>query len=150
MFAKIQNNQILKFPYTWQDLRDDNPETLFPSEFSEKIMIDYGCVKIALTTKPEENHLQSAVQKTPELINGVWTQIWETIAASENQIQERTEEKAIEIRCKRNELLIRSDFSQTSDYDAGVDKQAWATYRQALRDVPNQAGFPWTVDWPVI
>jgi hypothetical protein len=27
-------------------------------------------------------------------------------------------------------------------------KVAWATYRQALRDVPSQAGFPWEVQWP--
>jgi Phage tail assembly chaperone protein len=33
--------------------------------------------------------------------------------------------------------------------DAPVNKAAWATYRQALRDVTAQTGFPWTVEWPV-
>ena len=30
-----------------------------------------------------------------------------------------------------------------------VDKAAWAAYRQALRDISKQSGFPWTVAWPV-
>jgi len=29
-----------------------------------------------------------------------------------------------------------------------VDKAVWATYRQALRDVPTQSGFPWEVTYP--
>ena len=32
--------------------------------------------------------------------------------------------------------------------DSPVDKDAWAVYRQALRDVPAQSGFPWDVAWP--
>ena len=32
--------------------------------------------------------------------------------------------------------------------DATADKAAWATYRQALRDITAQAGFPWTITWP--
>ena len=39
------------------------------------------------------------------------------------------------IRNKRNDLLARSDWTQLAD--AQVDKQAWAEYRQALRDLPN-------------
>jgi len=32
--------------------------------------------------------------------------------------------------------------------DASVDKTVWATYRQALRDIPTQSGFPWEITWP--
>ena len=31
---------------------------------------------------------------------------------------------------------------------APVDKAAWAAYRQELRDITAQAGFPWNVQWP--
>jgi hypothetical protein len=51
-----------------------------------------------------------------------------------------------EVRSKRNILLSQSDWTQVAD--APVDQPAWATYRQALRDVPQQAGFPHEVDWP--
>jgi hypothetical protein len=51
-----------------------------------------------------------------------------------------------QVREKRNKLLSASDWTQVAD--APVDKAAWATYRQALRDIPQQEGFPATVVWP--
>ena len=50
------------------------------------------------------------------------------------------------VRAERNKLLDASDWTQVDD--APVDKAAWATYRQALRDVPQQEGFPADVIWP--
>jgi hypothetical protein len=54
--------------------------------------------------------------------------------------------KAAEVRASRTEKLKDCDWTQISDSTA--DKAAWATYRQALRDVPDQADFPITVTWP--
>lgn len=51
-----------------------------------------------------------------------------------------------EARDHRDELLAASDWTQVAD--APVDQAAWATYRQALRDVPEQAGFPAEIVWP--
>lgn len=51
-------------------------------------------------------------------------------------------------RTQRNGLLAASDWTQVAD--APVDQAAWATYRQALRDITAQAGFPETIDWPAI
>jgi hypothetical protein len=51
------------------------------------------------------------------------------------------------IRQQRNALLAASDWTQVAD--APVDQAAWAVYRQALRDVTTQAGFPNEVVWPV-
>ena len=53
---------------------------------------------------------------------------------------------AATIRTERNAKLTESDWTQVAD--APVDQAAWATYRQALRDIPAQSGFPNTVDWP--
>lgn len=50
-------------------------------------------------------------------------------------------------RAERDQLLAACDWTQVND--APVDAAAWATYRQALRDVPAQAGFPEAVEWPV-
>jgi hypothetical protein len=50
------------------------------------------------------------------------------------------------IRVERTLRLQASDWTQVAD--APVDQAAWATYRQALRDVPAQDGFPWNVVWP--
>lgn len=56
-------------------------------------------------------------------------------------------EQGAVVRADRDGRLAASDWTQVAD--SPVDKAAWATYRQALRDVPAQAGFPWNVQWPV-
>ena len=55
-------------------------------------------------------------------------------------------EQAANIRRQRTEKLNDCDWTQIADSTA--DKTAWATYRTALRNVPAQAGFPWTITWP--
>ena len=55
-------------------------------------------------------------------------------------------EQAKSVRTSRTQLLKDSDWTQIADSTA--DKAAWATYRQALRDITGQAGFPWTIVWP--
>lgn len=49
------------------------------------------------------------------------------------------------IRQERNQLLSETDWLALTDVTMSDD---WRTYRQALRDVPGQAGFPSTVTWP--
>ena len=44
-------------------------------------------------------------------------------------------------------MLASSDWTQIPDSTA--DKQAWATYRTALRDISSQVGFPYNVEWPL-
>jgi len=55
-------------------------------------------------------------------------------------------EQAKSVRATRDAKLAECDWTQVAD--APVDKAVWATYRQALRDVTAQTGFPWTVTWP--
>jgi hypothetical protein len=53
--------------------------------------------------------------------------------------------KSIEVRTERDTKLAKTDWRFRSDM---TPSQAWKDYCQALRDVPSQAGFPWTVTWP--
>jgi len=49
----------------------------------------------------------------------------------------------------RNALLAESDWTQLDDTPlSNSDKLAWAEYRQALRDLPKQDGFPLDITWP--
>jgi hypothetical protein len=71
----------------------------------------------------------------------------DTAAADEAEYKAMKDaEQAKSVRDSRNTKLTDCDWTQIADSTA--DKTAWATYRQALRDVPSQAGFPWTVTWP--
>lgn len=55
-------------------------------------------------------------------------------------------EQAKSVREQRNQKLKDSDWTQL--IDAPVDRQAWVVYRQELRDITSQAGFPWNIQWP--
>lgn len=51
-------------------------------------------------------------------------------------------------RAHRSDLLSVTDWTQMPDVPQAT-KDKWAAYRQALRDVPQQAGFPDNIQWPV-
>ena len=54
-----------------------------------------------------------------------------------------------DVRRQRDALIAACDWTQVPDAPLTAAKHAeWVTYRQALRDVPAQAGFPDTIDWP--
>lgn len=54
---------------------------------------------------------------------------------------------AAQIRAERNKKLIESDWSQVVDTPQAI-KDKWAPYRQQLRDLTTQPGFPYQVVWP--
>lgn len=94
-----------------------------------------------------------------------WTfneDIWEWVAPVEKTDPEATwdelEKKWLtplevlsnEVRDERNQLLRDSDWITLKSYSQGVPvPQEWVDYQQALRDIPQQKGFPHDVDWPV-
>lgn len=60
-----------------------------------------------------------------------------------------TEEIAAQVRAKRDALLAETDFLMMPDYPLGEeDSAALKIYRQGLRDVPTQEGFPTEITWP--
>jgi hypothetical protein len=81
-----------------------------------------------------------------ELIDGFLKVLDESEVAQEQQAE--ADSQAHRVRVDRTLRLQASDWTQLAD--ATVDQTAWATYRQALRDVPAQEGFPWNVTWPEI
>jgi hypothetical protein len=102
-------------------------------------------------------HYQYSQRSGVEQINGKWYTKYilgpvfadgETTAAEQEAAYRATKdaEQAKSVRDQRKTKLAESDWTQIADSTA--DKAAWATYRQALRDVPSQSGFPWEVTWP--
>ena len=55
--------------------------------------------------------------------------------------------KAAEVRAERSAKLAATDWTQGADTPQAI-KDKYAPYRQALRDITAQAGFPWTITWP--
>ncbi len=69
-----------------------------------------------------------------------------TFTAPEPTAKE-TELRSLEARQARDIELGLSDWTQLP-HVAEETKSLWATYRQALRDIPAQTGFPWNIQWP--
>jgi len=58
-------------------------------------------------------------------------------------------QKENDARSERDGWLRQSDWAVMPDSPlSDSNKTAWQTYRQALRDVPDQAGFPDNITWP--
>lgn len=62
-------------------------------------------------------------------------------------VEKETAEQATNVRSTRDTLIAKTDWTQCADISAAVKAQ-WVPYRKALRDVPQQAGFPFNVIWP--
>lgn len=52
------------------------------------------------------------------------------------------------VRYQRNELLLNSDWTHSPPDRPLANRQEWAEYRQALRDITKQEGFPFNIVWP--
>jgi len=102
-------------------------------------------------------HYQYSQRSGVEQIDGKWYTKYilgpvfvdgETTATEQEAAYHATKdaEQATSVRVTRNTKLAECDWTQLTD--APVNSALWAAYRQALRNIPNQAGFPWDITWP--
>jgi len=88
---------------------------------------------------------------TKYILGPVFTDGETTAAEQETAYKaQKDTEQAKSVRASRDTLLAECDWVAIKAFETGTPVSAqWATYRQALRDVPAQAGFPWTITYPV-
>lgn len=80
-----------------------------------------------------------------DLVDG-W---WEITKIPEPTAEEIQAQKASEARSKRDYLISQTDYLLQPDYPISAEQlEEVKAYRQALRDVPEQDGFPETIVWP--
>lgn len=127
------------YPYTIAALKADNPNTSFPAIVSDALLADFNVYPVTPTDKPDFDALTQTVdEQSPNETDGVWTQVW-AVQAAPTAIQE------MRVRGERDKLLAATDYLALSDQTLSAEM---VTYRQALRDVPAQSGFPTSVAWP--
>lgn len=111
-----------------------------------------------------KNDLYKRLARAEAMANDTKAELLETLQqAYENACQEQDKEQAAEFARKiRNKLLDDSDKEMSLDRLglntstatkfiaslASIFSGAWAVYRQALRDIPEQAGFPFNIEFP--
>ena len=157
-------NQSTGTVITDRQFRDSNPSVSFPRVLTSEILNEYGYDPIlegpqATVTAPYETSVRDGVEE----VNGQWFTkyvvgptftdttdvdgVVTTAADNEAAYRQRIDNEAAErVRIDRNKRLADSDWTQLADNTA--DTNAWAAYRQALRDLPSTDGFPHDVTWP--
>lgn len=110
---------------------------------------------------------QYSVYGGVEQIDGKWYTKWnlgpsffdtedadgKVTTAAENEAAYKANkdaEQAKSVRASRDTKLAETDWIVIKNLELNANiPGAWEVYRQALRDVPKQTGFPWTITWPV-
>lgn len=112
-----------------------------------------GVVVSHQSQTPRDIEMRSLIQKFSQE-EGYRERRGEDLAWAVEKIPEKTEAEKREdaeksVRAKRDSLISETDYLLASDYPISAeDLEAVKVYRQALRDVPQQAGFPFDVVWP--
>lgn len=148
------------------EFRSLHPNTSFPQVLTEEILNNFGVDPIlegpqASTTPPYEISVRQGIEE----INGKWFTkyvvgpvfseytddegVTHTVEQQETEYRTRIDNQVAEnVRNQRNKLLEESDWTQSRDVILDNDAD-WIAYRQALRDITTQDGFPHNAIWPV-
>lgn len=138
MYLRVKPDGAIQFPYTLGDLKKDHPQTSFPDKITP--LPEFGVVQVQPAPAPTFDSATHRVRHvTPRLEGDQYIEAWELIPLPLEQAQTN-------VRSLRDQKLAACDWTQIAD--APVDRDAWAQYRQALRDIPTQEGFPYNVSWP--
>lgn len=123
------------------------PNTGFPVQLTEQIINNFGGDVVFEGPQAQPTRYQVAFRDGVVQIDGKWYTKY-SVADMDNDAKVALDaQQAKSVRDDRTKRLSECDWTQLAD--APVDKTAWAIYRQALRDVTTQEGFPWSVSWPV-
>jgi hypothetical protein len=137
---------ILTTPITVGDYRELFSNTSFgTSGPSDEFLVSNNAKKVTLF-KAHDRLTQKLVSCEP-YEDGDFVSMVQVESLTADEIQAAKDSAMSQIRGQRNQLLKNCDWTQIADCTA--DKTAWATYRQALRDLPSSITEPRTfADWP--
>lgn len=130
--------------YSIEQLRRDNPNTSFPKSIPDERLAEYDVYPYTRPSPPTYDSL------TQRLTDGAFTQDaagnWSLPYTVENLPLGQAEDS---VRAMRGGLLQETDWVVVFHTEQGTNiPLEWETYRQALRNVPEQTGFPYNVVWP--
>lgn len=131
---------------TDSEFRTMYPNTSFPIPLTEQIVNDFGGDVVLEGPQAQPTRYQISYRDGVQQIEGKWyTKYSVKDIDAEAKAALDTQQAAVQ-RSERTRRLAECDWTQLQD--APVSQQAWATYRQSLRDITKQTGFPWDIQWP--
>lgn len=127
------------------DYRAAFPQTSFSANGpSDEFLADMGYVKVN-AFRQHNSTTEKLIPCKPVLEDG-WVYTVAIEPKTKDELDADIASQAASVRAQRNKLLTESDWTQIND--SPVDKAEWAAYRQSLRDISTQDGFPLNVVWP--
>ena len=144
MQIRVRDTGQVMFESEWLRL---HPNTSFTLPLTVEVINDFGADPVLEGPQAQPGRYQVAFRDGVEQdAEGRWFTKYSLADMDAEAIAAKDAEQAKSVRTDRNKRLADCDWTQLADSTA--DKAAWATYRQALRDVPAQVGFPWDITWP--
>ena len=135
---------------SWKELagRIKFSDTVYqtPQSLSDEQKQQFNVYLIQDAERPDLTRMQKFGNPSFTIKGNIVERLYPVIDKTAEELQQDLDGQSQTVRQIRNDLLQQSDWTQLPD--AQVDKIAWVAYRQALRDVPLQPEFPWTVVWP--
>jgi hypothetical protein len=145
-YVQAQGDTFIRHIFDVEPTQWDADNYCYARRLTEEQIVHFGVHKKQIVTPPYHDAATQHLEEGPALlIDGVWTQNYIVTDLSADESAEKVGAQWNVIRAERNKLLVESDWTQLPD--APVDAAAWATYRQALRDVTTQAN-PFAIVWP--
>lgn len=145
MYLRIKNSEIV-YPYSIQQLKLDEYNVSFPNDLTTEILEEFGVHSVQQTPRPND-YTKNISEGTPQLIDGVYTQVWNQTDATQEEIDTKIENQWEIVRVARNEILKECDWTVLPDSPVSASIEEWKTYRQELRDVTSQSN-PFEIVWP--
>jgi hypothetical protein len=149
MYIRIADTTI--FPYDLSQLKFDCPNVSFPAQFTEEILNEYGVFRVQYEEAPAADERTQRVQyeETPTYVNDSWVIRCNVVDKDQASIDTYDAYISSTVKIKRDKLLAESDWITIKAIERNeAIPDAWKTYRQALRDITLQTGFPHNVVWP--
>jgi Phage tail assembly chaperone protein len=132
---------------TGDEFRALHPTTSFPPQLSVELLDSFDADVVFEGPQPTTTRYQFvARQGVIQMSDGNWYRNYVAIDMPDETKAALDAQQATSVRAERNKRLSACDWTQLAD--APVDNLAWAIYRQALRDIPEQPGFPLNITWP--
>ena len=143
------------------EIRTQDGQVMFESEFRQhikqngggtwetttpEILASLGASVVLEGPQASPTRYQTTFRDGVQEIDGQWFTKYSVAEIDDEAKTAKDAEQAKSVRTQRDEKLKATDWTQVSD--APVDKTVWATYRQALRDLTKESGFPWDMTWP--
>ncbi len=147
LYTKIENGKALSHAFVLEYFvgrGDIGSVNATPEELTAANIVP---VTLFTGTSPIDGHQYGVdiIQQS----DGTWAQELVRRTISEEQYQNNVDVLSQAVKADRSRMLVSCDWVVAKSIEDGTPvPDAWKTYRQALRDIPSQEGFPFNITWP--